>query len=85
MRGRAPNPDSQRYLDLVRRRAHARSPRASAGTGGAAAGLTPDEVTSVAATHLDPDRLTTLVVGDFAHIADELGSLNLGETHVVTV
>ena len=47
--------------------------------------LTPDEVTRVAATHLHPERLTTLVVGDFAHIADELGRLNLGETHVVTV
>jgi zinc protease len=47
--------------------------------------LTPEEVTRVAATHLHPERLTTLVVGDFAHIADALGRLNLGETHVVTV
>jgi len=47
--------------------------------------LTPEEVTRVAATHLHPERLTTLVVGDFAHIADELGQLNLGETHVLTV
>jgi len=47
--------------------------------------LTPEEVTRVAATHLHPEKLTTLVVGDFAHIADELGRLNLGETHVVTV
>jgi predicted Zn-dependent peptidase len=40
--------------------------------------VTPDDVTRVAARHLDPDRLTTLIVGDYAAIAGELGPLDLG-------
>jgi predicted Zn-dependent peptidase len=38
-----------------------------------------DEVTAAAARHLDPDRLTTLVVGDFDAIARDLDGLGLGE------
>ena len=38
-----------------------------------------DEVTTVAARHLEPDRLTTLVVGDFERIGGDLAHLGLGE------
>jgi zinc protease len=41
-------------------------------------GLTPDEVTRAAATHLDPARLTTLIVGDFDTVRDSLAQTNLG-------
>jgi predicted Zn-dependent peptidase len=37
------------------------------------------EVTAAAARHLDPDRLTTLIVGDFEAIARDLDGLGLGE------
>jgi predicted Zn-dependent peptidase len=37
------------------------------------------DVTAAAARHLDPDRLTTLVVGDFDAIARDLDGLGLGE------
>jgi predicted Zn-dependent peptidase len=37
--------------------------------------VTGDEVTRVAAAYLDPNRLTTLVVGDHAAIADSLSQL----------
>ncbi len=40
--------------------------------------LTPDEVTRAAATHLDPSRLTTLIVGDFDTVRDSLAHANLG-------
>jgi hypothetical protein len=33
--------------------------------------------------HIDPDRLTTLVVGDIDTIGDDLGSLGLGVPVVV--
>jgi len=46
--------------------------------------LTPDEVTRVAAEHLDPDRLTTLIVGDFDTVAQDLGRLNLGDAVVLS-
>jgi zinc protease len=45
--------------------------------------LTPDDVSRAAAQHLDPARLTTLVVGDVDATSQELGSLNLGEPNVV--
>ncbi|OFW19959.1 MAG: hypothetical protein A3H97_22320 [Acidobacteria bacterium RIFCSPLOWO2_02_FULL_65_29] len=41
--------------------------------------VTADEVTTVAARHLEPDRLTTLVVGDFERIGGDLAHLGLGE------
>jgi len=40
--------------------------------------LTPDEVTQAAARHLDPSRLTTLVVGDVDPTSQEFGRLDLG-------
>jgi zinc protease len=44
--------------------------------------VTGDDVTRVAATYLDPARLTTLAVGDFAAIAEPLNRL-LGEPLVM--
>jgi zinc protease len=41
--------------------------------------VTCDEVSRVMRDHLDPDRLTTLVVGDVEAIGQDLGRLNLGE------
>jgi predicted Zn-dependent peptidase len=41
--------------------------------------VTCDEVSRVMAKHLDPDRLTTLVVGDVDAIGRDLGALHLGE------
>jgi predicted Zn-dependent peptidase len=41
--------------------------------------VTADEVTRVAARHLDPDRLTTLIVGDMETISGDLARLNLGD------
>ncbi|HET9832530.1 MAG TPA: pitrilysin family protein, partial [Vicinamibacterales bacterium] len=40
--------------------------------------LSPDEVTQAAARHLDPSRLTTLVVGDVDPTSQEFGRLGLG-------
>ena len=40
--------------------------------------LTPDDVTRAAAAHLDPSRLTTLIVGDFDTVRDRSGATNLG-------
>jgi predicted Zn-dependent peptidase len=40
--------------------------------------LTPDEVTQAAARHLDPSRLTALVVGDVDPASQEFGRLELG-------
>jgi predicted Zn-dependent peptidase len=40
--------------------------------------VTADDVTRVSAQHLDPSRLTTLVVGDYDTIAPDLGRLDLG-------
>jgi predicted Zn-dependent peptidase len=47
------------------------------------ASITVDDVTRVAAAHLDPARLTTLVVGDPAAMRDDFARLNLGETAVL--
>jgi predicted Zn-dependent peptidase len=41
--------------------------------------ITPEEVTAAAARHLDPDRLTTLVVGDQDRVDRSLAALGLGE------
>ena len=45
--------------------------------------LTPDDVSRAAARHLDPSRLTTLVVGDVDVTSQEFGSLNLGAPNLV--
>ena len=41
--------------------------------------VTSADVVAAAARHLDPAKLTTLIVGDYSAIADSLRSLNLGE------
>ena len=46
--------------------------------------VTVDEVTAVASRHLDPDRLTTLVVGDLEQIAGDLADLGLGEPVILS-
>lgn len=46
--------------------------------------LTAEEVTAAAARHLDPDRLTTLVVGDVEAVLSDLTRLNLGPPVVVS-
>jgi predicted Zn-dependent peptidase len=46
--------------------------------------VTSDDVSRVMARHLDPARLTTLVVGDFDAIAADLAGLGLGEPAVLT-
>ena len=40
--------------------------------------VTVDDVTRVSAQYLDPSKLTTLVVGDYDTIANDLGRLDLG-------
>jgi zinc protease len=47
-------------------------------------GVTADDVTRVSALHLDPSRLTTLVVGDYDTIAPDLGRLDLGVPSVLS-
>ncbi|MQA31243.1 MAG: hypothetical protein GEU82_15650 [Luteitalea sp.] len=47
-------------------------------------GVTVEDVTRVAAEHLDPSRLTTLIVGDYDTIAGGLAHLNLGEAVVLS-
>jgi zinc protease len=46
--------------------------------------LTPADVTSAAARHLDPSRLTTLIVGDVDADSQEFGRLNLGAPELVS-
>ena len=46
--------------------------------------VTAEDVTRVAAEHLDPARLTTLVVGDYETIAGDLAHLDLGEPVVLS-
>jgi predicted Zn-dependent peptidase len=46
--------------------------------------VTGDEVSRVMARHLDPARLTTLVVGDVDVIGQELGRLGLGDPVVLS-
>jgi predicted Zn-dependent peptidase len=45
--------------------------------------VTVEEVTRVAARHLDPSRLTTLIVGDLDTIGADLAHLNMGATVVL--
>jgi zinc protease len=45
--------------------------------------LTPGDVTRAAATHLDPAALTTLIVGDFDTVRDDLAEISLGEPVVL--
>jgi zinc protease len=45
--------------------------------------VTVDDVTRAAATHLDPSRLTTLVVGDHDKVAEDLERLGLGQVNVL--
>jgi predicted Zn-dependent peptidase len=46
--------------------------------------VTAEEATRVMALYTDPDRLTTLIVGDLDAIGHDLGSLNLGEPVVLS-
>jgi predicted Zn-dependent peptidase len=46
--------------------------------------VTVDEATRVAARHLDPSRLTTLIVGDLDVVGDSLAALNLGEPVILS-
>jgi zinc protease len=46
--------------------------------------VTVDDVTEVASRHLDPERLTTLIVGDLDQIAGDLVQLGLGEPVVLS-
>ena len=46
--------------------------------------LTPDDVTRAAAAHLDPSRLTTLVVGDLDAIRGDLARIDLGDPVVLS-
>jgi len=46
--------------------------------------VTVDDVTRVAAAHLDPSRLTTLMVGDYDAVADGLPQLKLGEPNLLS-
>jgi len=45
--------------------------------------LTPADVTKVAAAHLDPSTLTTLIVGDVDRIVADLDQLNFGKTAIL--
>jgi len=45
--------------------------------------VTGDEVSRVMTRHLDPERLTTLVVGDVDAIGQDLGRLGLGDPVVL--
>ena len=45
--------------------------------------ITIDDVTRVAAAHLDPSRLTTLVVGDPGMMSDGAVRLNLGDAAIL--
>ena len=46
--------------------------------------VTPDEITRVASEYLDPSRLTTLVVGDYDTIAEDLRRLDIGVPSLLT-
>jgi predicted Zn-dependent peptidase len=43
-----------------------------------------DDVTRVASAHLDPSRLTTLIVGDFDAVSAGLDRLNLGAAAILS-
>ena len=46
--------------------------------------MTIDEITRVAERHLDPSRLTTLIVGDFETIGADLAHLDMGAPVVLS-
>jgi zinc protease len=46
--------------------------------------VTPEQVTQVAARHLDPDRLITVIVGDLDQVGQNLDQLDLGQPAVLT-
>ena len=46
--------------------------------------LSADQVTEAAARHLNPSRLTTLVVGDVDATSQEFGQLNLGAPELLS-
>jgi predicted Zn-dependent peptidase len=46
--------------------------------------VTVEDVTRAAAEHLDPSRLTTLIVGDYDSIAGDLPALNLGDASTLS-
>jgi predicted Zn-dependent peptidase len=46
--------------------------------------VTVDDVTRVAAAHLEPARLTTLIVGDYDAVAESLPPLKLGEPSILS-
>jgi zinc protease len=46
--------------------------------------VTADEVTAAAQRHLDPSRMTTLIVGDHQAIGDSLNALGLGDAAILT-
>jgi predicted Zn-dependent peptidase len=46
-------------------------------------GVTVDDVTRVAAAHIDPSRVTTLIVGDPDRVGGDLPGLNLGEAVIL--
>ena len=46
--------------------------------------VTAEEATRVMARHTDPDRLTTLIVGDLDAVGEGLADLNLGEAVVLS-
>jgi zinc protease len=46
--------------------------------------VTPEEVTQVAARHLDPDRLTAVIVGDLDQVGQNLSQLDLGQPAVLS-
>jgi predicted Zn-dependent peptidase len=45
--------------------------------------ITTDDISRVMSSHIDPSRLTTLIVGDLDTIGDGLGRLGLGDPVVV--
>ena len=47
--------------------------------------VTPDDVTRVTSEYLDPNRLTTLVVGDYDTIAGDLQRLDIGLPSLLSV
>ncbi|PYR57159.1 MAG: hypothetical protein DMF85_14470 [Acidobacteria bacterium] len=47
--------------------------------------LTPEDVTRAAATHLDPSRLLTVIVGDRERLTPSLASLEMGDASEVAV
>ena len=49
------------------------------------AAVTVDDVTAAAKRHLDPARMTTLIVGDVEKISASLPALGLGEPQLLTV